>query len=319
MKDPLNSSRQDLSERIDWLSGEQQLNEVRRYQSRDAGALLDVYNDLESGGALSAYQLSRRLDNHENAGGKTWILAVDGHIKGYATLIPVPALDGWFDLGGGIAPANRRRGLGSHLLDHIIREGRRGGVQQITCAVDSLGSAVALFLQRNGFQVEHEEWRMDKVDLSELIPVFAPEGYRLQYYRRTAAIKWFRELYEASFANLAWYQPYQTDAEVSAEMEDDDCIVFLLKGKMPVGFIWLRWPEPKVAEIEPLGIVASHQGRGLGRFLVESGLSIAAEQGTEKVEIGVWSDNLPAVHLYQDLGFRHTGTLTYLAYTVSSR
>ncbi len=295
------------------------MNEVRRYQSSDAGALVDVYNVLESCGALSEYQLARRLSNQEYAGGKTWILVVDGDIKGYATLTPVPALNGWFDLGGGIAPADRRRGLGSHLLKHIIREGRSGGVHQITYALDSVDGLVARFLQRNGFQVEHEEWRMDMADLSELRAAIAPDGYRLQSYRRSVAIKRFRELYESSFANLAWYQPYLSDAEVSAEMEDDDNIVFLLEGETPVGFIWLRWAEPTVAEIEPLGVVESHQGRGLGRFLLESGLSIAADQGAVKVEIGVWSENYPAVHLYQDLGFRHTRTLTYLAYLVSSR
>lgn len=292
------------------------MNEVRRYQSSDAGALADVYNDLESGKALGEYRLAQRLSNHEEEGGKTWILVSDGHIKGYATLTPVPSLNAWFNLGGGIAPANRRRGLGSHLLEHIIREGRVSGVYQITCAVDSLDGLVARFLRRNGFRVEHEEWRMDKDDLSELKPVFAPDGYRLQSYRRSVAIRRFRELYESSFANLAWYQPYMSEAEVSAEMEDDDCIVFLSEGEMPVGFIWLRWPEPKVAEIEPFGIVESHQGRGLGRFLLESGLSIAADQGADKVEIGVWSENYPAVHLYQDLGFRHARTLTYLAYEV---
>jgi mycothiol synthase len=295
------------------------LNKVRRYQSSDAGALLDVYNVVEAGEALSENQLARRLSIHECAGGKTWILVVDGQIKGYATLAPVPALKGLFDLGGGIAPANRKRGLGSHLLKHIINEQGCGDVHQITFAVDSLGSQVARFLQRNGFQVEHEEWRMDMDDMSVLRPVNAPDGYRLQSYQRSLAIKQFRELYESSFANLAWYQPYLSDDEVSAEMEDDESIIFLLDGEMPVGFIWLRWPEPRMAEIEPLGVVESHQGRGLGRFLLESGLRIAAAQGTDRVTIGVWSENYPAIQLYRCLGFRHVRTLTYLAYNVSSR
>ena len=160
---------------------------------------------------------------------------------------------------------------------------------------------------------------MDMDDLSELRPVFAPDGYRLQSYQRSLAIKRFRELYESSFTNLAWYQPYLSDDEVSADMEDDDSITFLLEGEMPVGFIWLRWPEPKTAEIEPLGVVESHQGRGLGRFLLGNGLKMAAAQGTDKVTIGVWSENYPAIQLYRGLGFRHVRTLTYLVYNVSSR
>ena len=102
-------------------------------------------------------------------------------------------------------------------------------------------------------------------------------------------------------------------------MEDDDSLIFLLERETPVGFIWLRWPEPKMAELEPLGVVQSHQGRGLGRFLLKNGLRMAAEQGADKITIGVWSENDPAIQLYLDLGFRHVRTLTYLAYYVSSR
>ena len=98
------------------------VNEIRRYLPSDSGALVDLYNSVESGKTLSKNQLARRLSDHEDAGGKTWILVADGIINGYATLSPVPALKGLFDLGGGIAPADRRRGLGSHLLKHIIGE-----------------------------------------------------------------------------------------------------------------------------------------------------------------------------------------------------
>jgi mycothiol synthase len=292
---------------------------IRRYRSSDTDLLVDVFNAIESSYALPKNQLTRRLSDHEQAGGMTWIMVSDGELIGYATLSPVPALDGLFELGGGIRPAERRKGFGSRLLKHILNELRNGAVHQISYAVGSIESPVALFLSRNGFQVEHEEWRMDIDELSEIKPVNSLERNRLESFPRVQAIKMFRELYESSFAKLPWYQPYLSDAEVSAEMEDDDSLLFLVERGSPVGFIWFRWPEPKTAELEPIGIIRSRQGEGLGRYLLKSGLMRAAEQGAERVTIGVWSDNESAIHLYQDFGFRHDRTLTYLAYNVRSR
>ena len=160
---------------------------------------------------------------------------------------------------------------------------------------------------------------MDKDNLSELRPIPTLDGYLLKSYRRSTAIKRFRELYESSFAGLVWYQPYLSDAEVTSEMEDDDSIIFLLEHGVPVGFIWLRWPETMTAEIEPVGIVESRQGRGLGRYLVENALRVAADQGADRVTIGVWSENETAIRLYLDLGFRQVRTVTYLAYNLSPR
>ena len=287
---------------------------VRPYHSSDAAVLLNLYNTLQTGEIESSQQFSLRMEIYESTGGIAWVLEDDGEIHGYATLTSVPGLDGVYELGGGVDPDRRRRGLSSAFLKQIIEQHRGGNVRQISHPVESTSSPVALFLRKHGFQVEHSEWGMSLDDLSHIKPVIVPEEYELRRYPNPITFKWFRDLYDSSFLGLPWYQPYQSEAELSAEIAANDEILFLLERDLHVGFIWLRWPEPKRMEIEPIGVVESHQSRGLGRILIQAGLDKAAGKGAEGVTIGTWSENTKAIGLYRQLGFKHIRTKTYLAY-----
>ena len=298
------------------------MREVRRYKPSDVKPLLEVINSIETDAVFSddifsdaissEIQLAHQLRSNDNIGGKTWVINVDGSVQGSASLTPVPALKGVFDLGGGIAPSMRRRGLGSFLLKQMLKEIPHGEVRQITYAVDSMNSPAALFLRANSFRIEHVEWGMVLDDLSLPDPETMPGGRRIQLHNRLTATDLFLALYDASFKGLSWYQPYQSAEEVLEEMDDDDSILILVEEGEPVGFIWMRWPDPEIAEFEPIGVIQAYQNRGLGRFLLHEGVRLAAQKGAQKIAISVWSGNKPAIHLYRELGFRYVQTITYL-------
>jgi len=295
------------------------LRQVHQYRLADAAAIHEVFCSLDSKEHLSELQITSRLRDNDNSGGKTWVLEIDGQVRGFASLSPVPALDGVYDLAGGIVPSLRRLGHGSFLLKQMRKEIPHGDGRLITYAVDSMDTPAALFLKRNGFEVEHEELKMvlDEFDLIE--PMTTLDGFRLQTYSRDRAVGLFRDLYEASFKDLPWYQPYLSAEEVSADMEDDDSVLFLLSGETAVGFIWIRWPSPELAEFEPIGLVKSFQGHGVGRYLLRRGISTAVDRGADNITLGVWSDNKSGIRLYRDLGFKHVQTKTYLALDLSMR
>jgi ribosomal protein S18 acetylase RimI-like enzyme len=60
--------------------------------------------------------------------------------------------------------------------------------------------------------------------------------------------------------------------------------------------------------IQNVGVVPEHRGLGLGRALLLKSLDGFRELGIRKVSLEVTADNLPAVELYQKLGFRHRRT-----------
>ena len=62
-----------------------------------------------------------------------------------------------------------------------------------------------------------------------------------------------------------------------------------------------------VADIRGLAVAPDHQGRGLGRALVQAALDAARERGARKVTLRVLGPNTAARALYESCGFTYTG------------
>lgn len=58
--------------------------------------------------------------------------------------------------------------------------------------------------------------------------------------------------------------------------------------------------------IQNVGVVPEHQGQGLGRVLVLKALAGFQSRRIFRISLDVTASNLPAVHLYERIGFRRT-------------
>lgn len=56
-----------------------------------------------------------------------------------------------------------------------------------------------------------------------------------------------------------------------------------------------------------ISIQAAYCGCGLGRAMLQIAVAQARENGFEQIELGVFADNVRAIHLYQSLGFEDFG------------
>lgn len=52
-----------------------------------------------------------------------------------------------------------------------------------------------------------------------------------------------------------------------------------------------------------IGVVEPYRGRGIGKALMIDALRRAKEKGLERIELNVFEKNIPAIMLYQQLGF----------------
>jgi RimJ/RimL family protein N-acetyltransferase len=132
---------------------------------------------------------------------------------------------------------------------------------------------------------------------------------------KTAFRKWSADRYPA-------YPPKPEDmvAQYAAENVfpftaiDDDGKAARPKGNV-VGHIMLRYPDPSKTVIRfGFVIVDDHlRGKGYGKQMLQLAIQKAKNEfGAQKITLGVFDNNPSAFHCYEAVGFKVTGTDSYL-------
>jgi mycothiol synthase len=75
-----------------------------------------------------------------------------------------------------------------------------------------------------------------------------------------------------------------------------------------VGFHWTKVHEDGLGEVYVVGVDPAARGLGLGRVLTVAGLNHLRARGLPTAMLYVDEENVPAVKLYESLGFRHWST-----------
>jgi mycothiol synthase len=83
---------------------------------------------------------------------------------------------------------------------------------------------------------------------------------------------------------------------------DAEDFLLLFDGEEIVGYCWLK-VEHGIGEFYVVGVSPERQGEGLGRRLVDAGLSHLSRRGIHTAGLYVEGDNLPALALYRSVGF----------------
>jgi len=95
-------------------------------------------------------------------------------------------------------------------------------------------------------------------------------------------------------ARLAASPLYRRDLDLCV-VEDDGQVA-------GYGLFWFD-PATRVGMVEPMRTEDAHQGRGLARAILTTGLSRLVAAGAERLKISVEVGNAPAEHLYTSVGF----------------
>ena len=212
-----------------------------------------------------------------------------------------------------VAPSHRGHGLGARLLGAALA-GRQG-----PWLAWSHGDhpAAASLARRTGFERVRELWVM-RTSLAGLdaTPPARSDDYELRSFRPGDEAEVLR-VNSAAFAD----HPEQggMDAEELAERMaepwfDPAGLLVAAKGDRLLGFHWTKRHSPTLGEVYVVGIDPASQGLGLGKVLVDAGLRHLRDRGADEVLLYVESDNLPAVRLYEGLGFTHAATDTHVMY-----
>lgn len=101
-------------------------------------------------------------------------------------------------------------------------------------------------------------------------------------------------------------------AFIARTRERGDLILVAVVQGRPVGWLNLFRGQPEFLRhtaVLGMGVIKDFRGQGIGSALLDSGLKWAAEQGIEKVNLGVRASNRRARAIYYRFGFVEEGVL----------
>lgn len=285
---------------------------VRPYVAGDEASMFTVSASLNAAEASDLMDWTRHLEAMMEAGALAWVAARGKRVNGFAVLAPVPGLPGVGELTGGVAPPWQSHGIGARLLEAVQGNAHQIGVRRLSCFVIDLESDASRFLLNRSFTLEHEECLLE-LDLAKPPQTIAPpDGLTAATLPRDEAIAQFLRVYERSFAGKPWSQPYSVE-EVSHLLERPEDLLFAMKGDEAVGVAWVETGQGGYGRIEPFGIAAEYQSRGVGRWLLQEALARLRGRGLHTAQLGLWRDNAVARHLYERAGFVEVSNWYYLA------
>ena len=80
-------------------------------------------------------------------------------------------------------------------------------------------------------------------------------------------------------------------------------------GEVPVGVLDIK---PQDAEVNVMGVLPEHRGKGYGKQIFRFALNMLREQGKKEANLLVSTHNQVALQLYESEGFQPKGNLTQL-------
>lgn len=112
--------------------------------------------------------------------------------------------------------------------------------------------------------------------------------------------------------NLAWIKEFFVVEEIdllylehpkTKIMDQNGMIIFALIDETAVGTVAMLLLEEGRYELSKMAVDPSHQGKGIGKGLIDAAIAWAKEQKAHTVQLDTNTKLKPAIHLYEKLGF----------------
>lgn len=221
---------------------------------------------------------------------------------------------------GVVHPRYRRRGIASQLLGRALAYGREVGASQVHLPVHAKMTAAQRLAEKHGFCPVRTYFIMvlgaaTLVSRPKLFPGLALRSFSPGEEEELTRIQ------NLSFGESWGFHPNSV-AETSYRLGMSGCggegVFFICDGGRAVAYCWTRVDEERNrryglwrGQVWMMGVDPDYRGRGLGRAVLVAGIEHLRTKGLGEVVLEVDSENLPALALYESLGFEKRGEILW--------
>jgi mycothiol synthase len=278
---------------------------VTELASADVDAVIRLAADATAADGVAPLSEQTLLRLEDPAGGAHHLLSRDdfGGLTGYAQLD-----DGVAELV--IAPAARRRGLGTALVGELLAaagpglrvwaHGEHPGAAALANRLGFVRARVLLQLRRS-------------LDDSLPEPTWPP-GVRVRTFVPGSDEAAWLEVNNAAFAThpeQGGWRLHDIQQREAKPWFDPAGFFLAERGGQLIGFHWTKIhadETPPIGEVYVVGVRPQDSGHGLGPALTLTGLRYLRSRDLQQVLLYVDESNVPAVKTYERIGFRRWAT-----------
>ena len=234
------------------------------------------------------------------------------------------SLQNWWQVEFVISPEYLTTSLSGELIDAILKLAKEQAAPELHLFGHTSFLTLHSKFKSLGVKPAQYFWMMGLDDFSSVTKSVLPASITIRRQKgdedyagyAVAANEAFRESFE--------YSPTTEEIiRLNAQVNQDTGLelerFFALDEEKIVGFIIVMVsPNPEQKEkgtISFLGVMPSHQRRGIGSALMSVGIQWLREKGCEKIDLGVRASNEDALTLYKKFGFYELET-KWMAYTI---
>lgn len=207
-------------------------------------------------------------------------------------------------LTAGVHPDHRRQGVGTELLSEALAAHPTASVWAFGTlpGAPELAARVGLRPARTLLRMERPLTGLDATPIDVAIRTFRPGDAEDIVAINAAAFAHHPEQGRLTLAEF--------DQLTEQEWFDPQGLFVAERDGSAVGFHWTKRHGGSLGEVYVIAVAPGHEGSGIGRALLSTGLAYLASRGDEQVQLYVEADQGRVVDLYHRAGFQVVQTDT---------
>jgi mycothiol synthase len=290
---------------------------IRDYDAGDLDKLLELESTAGARGltgcATSPSDLIESVSRLDYGAVGLMVAERAGEIAGYASVTPEIQI-GRAVLRWRVRADRGGAGIAGKLIDKAILRIQSPGIERVHANIWQGSPAARKLLSRRGFRCIRRYLEL-RLDLSKTDATEVKNGRFRHRFLKPGGEEELTRLQNRSFAGAWGYNPNTVDEMILRTRlpgsSGKDIIIAFESEKQPLGYCWTKtYPScakgllRRTGRIHMIGVDPDYRGRGIGRQLLEAGISELARKGLQMVELTVDRENKAAYELYRSAGFK---------------